>query len=162
MQCAHTLMFIKDCDSIEILWFPPHLLSHLVCLNNVCLSLDQQMMGTTSVNASLNLITIVPDLTEEEDHRVADAVNVMIEGGLRASLIGRSEEDSSPPSYGTFHSDSQDSQDKVRKYTFSRMIEKPLFIKVGKLEKFWSLLSKLAFQFDITFGVGAVPLLRNR
>ena len=122
MQCAHTLMFIKDCDSIEILWFPPHLLSHLVCLNNVCLSLDQQMMGTTSVNASLNLITIVPDLTEEEDHRVADAVNVMIEGGLRASLIGRSEENSSPSSYGTFHSDSQESQDKVRKYTFLRMI----------------------------------------
>ena len=77
-------------------------------------------MGTASVNASLNLITIVPDLTEEEeeDHRVADVVNVMIEGGLRASLIGRSEENSSPPSYGTFHSDSQDSQDKVRKYTF--------------------------------------------
>ena len=34
--------------------------------------------------------------------------------------------------------------------------------KVGKLEKFWSLLSKLASQFDITSGVGAVPLLRNR
>ena len=80
-------------------------------------------MGRTSVNASLNVITIVPDLTQEE-YSAADAVNMMIEGGLRASLIGRSEENSSSQSYGTFHSDSQDSQDKVRKCMFFRMIEK--------------------------------------
>ena len=80
-------------------------------------------MGTTSVNASLNLITIVPDEIEEGED--SDAVNVMIEGGSRASLIGRSEQNSSSPSYGTFHSDSQDSQDKVRIYMFYRMIENP-------------------------------------
>ena len=73
-------------------------------------------MGTESVNTSLNLITIVTDLIqiEEEEVSEADAVKVMIEGGLRASLIG-SEENSSAPSYGTFYSDSQDLDAKVRK-----------------------------------------------
>ena len=81
-------------------------------------------MGTESVNASLNLISIVPDLKEDEEYIEADAVNVMIERGLRASLIGfegglrasliGSEENSSSPSYGTFHSDSQDLHAKVR------------------------------------------------
>ena len=33
---------------------------------------------------------------------------------------------------------------------------------MGKLEKFWSLLSKLASQFDLTSRVGAVPILRKR
>ena len=92
-------------------------------LNNDCLSLDWQKMGAESVNASLNLISIVPDLiTEEEEDAKTDAVNVMIERGLRASLIGGglrasligSEENSSSPSYGTFHSDSQDLDAKVR------------------------------------------------
>ena len=78
-------------------------------------------MGTESVNASLNLISTVPDLKEDEEYIEADAVNVMIERGLRASLIGfeggsrasliGSEENSS---YGTFHSDTQDLDAKVR------------------------------------------------
>ena len=73
-------------------------------------------MGTESVNTSLNLITIVTDLIqiEEEEVSEADAVKVMIEGGLRASLIG-SEQNLSTSSYGTFYSDSQDLDAKVRK-----------------------------------------------
>lgn len=110
-------MFVKDCNSVKILWFPPLPISP--SLFDQYLS-PTENMGTTSVNASLNLITIVPDLPEEEEeYSAADAVNVMIEGGgLRASLIGRSEENSSSPSYGTFHSDSEDSQEKVRKCMF--------------------------------------------
>ena len=64
-------------------------------------------MGTKSVNTSFNL-TITDLLEEDSDSDVVD-VDVMIEGGLRTSLIG-SEENSS---YGTFQSDSQDLNSKV-------------------------------------------------
>ena len=73
-------------------------------------------MGTKSVNTSLNLI-IVPDPLEEEESD-SDVDVVMIEGGLRTSLI-RSEENSS---YGTFQSDSQDLISKVSLLLFSCII----------------------------------------
>ena len=73
-------------------------------------------MGTKSVNTSLNLI-IVPDLLEEEESD-SDVDVVMIEGGLRTSLIG-AEENSS---YGTFQSDSQDLNAKVSLLLFSCII----------------------------------------
>ena len=65
------------------------------------------------MNTSLNLI-IVPDLLEEEESD-SDVDVVMIEGGLRTSLIG-SEENSS---YGTFQSDSQDLNSNVSILLFS-------------------------------------------
>ena len=74
-------------------------------------------MGTKSVNTSLNLI-IVPDLLEEEESDSDVDVDVMIEGGLRTSLIG-AEENSS---YGTFQSDSQDLISKVSFLLFSCII----------------------------------------
>ena len=68
------------------------------------------------MNTSLNLI-IVPDPLEEEESD-SDVDVVMIEGGLRTSLIG-SEENSS---YGTFQSDSQDLNAKVSLLLFSCII----------------------------------------
>ena len=68
------------------------------------------------MNTSLNLI-IVPDLLEEEESD-SDVDVVMIEGGLRTSLIG-AEENSS---YGTFQSDSQDLNAKVSLLLFSCII----------------------------------------
>ena len=65
------------------------------------------------MNTSFNF-TIVPDLLEEEESD-SDVDVVMIEGGLRASLIG-SEENSG---YGTFQSDSQDLISKVSLLLFS-------------------------------------------
>ena len=73
-------------------------------------------MGTKSVNTSFKL-TITDLLEEDSDSDVVD-VDVMIEGGLRASLIG-AEENSS---YGTFQSDSQDLISKVSLLLFSCII----------------------------------------
>ena len=72
-------------------------------------------MGTKSVNTSFNLT--ITDLLEEEESD-SDVVDVMIEGGLRTSLIG-AEENSS---YGTFQSDSQDLNAKVSLLLFSCII----------------------------------------
>ena len=66
------------------------------------------------MNTSLNLT--ITDLLEEESDSDVDAV--MIEGGLRTSLIG-AEENSS---YGTFQSDSQDLNSKVSLLLFSCII----------------------------------------
>ena len=68
------------------------------------------------MNTSFKLI-IVPDLLEEEESD-SDVDVVMIEGGLRTSLIG-AEENSS---YGTFQSDSQDLISKVSLLLFSCII----------------------------------------
>ena len=67
------------------------------------------------MNTSLNLKTT--DLLEEEESD-SDVDAVMIEGGLRTSLIG-SEENSG---YGTFQSDSQDLIAKVSLLLFSCII----------------------------------------
>ena len=110
------------------------------------------------MNTSFNF-TIVPDLLEEEESD-SDVDAVMIEGGLRTSLIG-AEENSS---YGTFQSDSQDLNSNVSLLLFSCFYKTFInYQKVGRLDKFWSLLSKFAnLRFDFTFGVGDVPLLQKR